>query len=223
MTSGGTFPKRLTKVDELTRGDHHYLTPDDNCYFLGEYTARRGYAFSPTNNLILNFKKSVALRGTAQWPYKERAIQEAAAAFRSALNSEWLKTATMVPMPPSKANTDPLYDDRLLRMLNVIVAGSPADVRELVVQPTSTLAAHERATGSRPNPDDLEAFFQIDEASVRPPPTSIGIFDDVLTTGAHFRAASSLLLKRFPSIRVIGLFIARRAPESSLDDFTVIE
>lgn len=50
---------RLTKIDELTRGQHYHLSEDDTCYFFGEYTARKGYAFSNTNNLIHNFKKGV--------------------------------------------------------------------------------------------------------------------------------------------------------------------
>jgi len=36
MTSAGTFPQRLTKIDDLVRPDHFYLTPADECYFLGE-------------------------------------------------------------------------------------------------------------------------------------------------------------------------------------------
>jgi len=50
MTSSSTFPQRLTKIDDLIRPDHSYLTDVDSCYFLGEYTARKGYAFSPGNN-----------------------------------------------------------------------------------------------------------------------------------------------------------------------------
>ena len=120
MTSASTFPLRLTKIDDLTRPDHSYLTAADDCYFLGEYTARKGYAFSATNQLVLNFKKAMDKRGTAQWRYKEQAIGEAAAAFRTALNDDWLNVATLVPIPPSKAKGDPLYDDRLVRMLHAI-------------------------------------------------------------------------------------------------------
>jgi hypothetical protein len=145
MTSAGTFPQRLTKIDDLARPDHFYLTPADECYFLGEYTARKGYAFSATNQLILNFKKSMDKRGTAQWRYKERAIDEAAAAFRVALNKEWLDSATLVPVPPSKSKNDPLYDDRLVRMVRGI-RGQPAlDVRELVLQ----RASRQRRTSSK--------------------------------------------------------------------------
>jgi predicted amidophosphoribosyltransferase len=41
-------------------------------------------------------------------------------------------------------------------------------------------------------------------------PTKLVLFDDVLTTGAHFKAAKQVLMKRFGQISVIGIFIARR-------------
>ncbi|QXP89654.1 hypothetical protein [Methylococcus capsulatus] len=49
---------------------------------------------------------------------------------------------------------------------------------------------------------------------IEPPPKVIGLFDDVLTTGAHFKATQSMLQETFPGVRVIGLFIARRVPET---------
>lgn len=218
MTSGGTFPQRLTKIDDLTRPDHWYLTEEDDCYFLGEYTARRGYAFSATNQLILNFKKPMDKRGTPQWRYKDRAINEAAAAFRTALTGDLLNVLTLVPVPPSKAKADPLYDDRLTRMLRGIRDQPPLDVRELVAQRASTAAVHDQA--QRPRPDDIAANYAIDHTLCNPPPRAIGLFDDVLTTGAHYRAASSLLKTTFPGIRVIGFFIARRLPEAAdIEDF----
>ena len=151
MTSANTFAQRLTKIDDLARPDHFYLTPEDECYFLGEYTARKGYAFSATNQLILNFKKSMAKRATAQWRYKERAIEEAAAAFRAALNSEWLDGATLVPIPPSKSKSDALYDDRLVRMVCGIRAQPALDVRELVLQHTTTVVGMIKRTVLRPS------------------------------------------------------------------------
>ena len=48
-----------------------------------------------------------------------------------------------------------------------------------------------------------------------PPMNLIAIVDDVLTTGAHFQAAKTLLSERFPSTRIVGLFIARRVPKTS--------
>jgi len=218
MTSAATFPQRLTKIDDLARPDHFYLTPADECYFLGEYTARKGYAFSATNQLILNFKKSMDKRGTAQWRYKEKAIEEAGAAFRASLNSEWLDGATLVPIPPSKSKNDALYDDRLVRMVRGICAQPQLDVRELVLQRASTVAVHDQE--NRPTPEQIQANYAIDQAIRDPNPQVIGLFDDVLTTGAHFRAASTVLQQSFPGVRIVGLFIARRVPEAAaFEDF----
>ena len=94
--------------------DHYYLLPDDDWLFLGEYTARAGYSFSVTNDLILNFKKSFEKEGLPEWPYKERAIQQAPQCFHAALLAE-LDTLTFVPIPPSKAKDNPLYDARMIR------------------------------------------------------------------------------------------------------------
>lgn len=212
MTSASTFPQRLTQIDDLIRPDHYYLEPDDNCYFLGEYTARKGFAFSATNQLILNFKKTVDRRGTAEWRHKDRAVLEAAGAFCSAINAAWLNNATLVPIPPSRAKTDPLYDDRMVRMLQAIRTQPALDIRELIVQRQTMSAAH--GAEQRPRPDEIEANYAIDQALCSPAPQTIGLFDDVLTTGAHYRAAHAILRRTFPSAAIIGVFIARRVPEA---------
>jgi orotate phosphoribosyltransferase len=72
----------------------------------------------------------------------------------------------------------------------------------------------------RPTPDEIQANYAIEEALRNPAPQVIGLFDDVLTTGAHYRAASSALKQAFPDVRVIGFFIARRVPKAvDLEDF----
>ncbi len=212
MTSASTFPERLTRVDELILPDHSYLEPTDICFFFGEYSARKGFAFSATNHLIINFKKPVDRRGRPEWQYKEWAIYTAAAAFRTAFNNEWLDKATLVPMPPSKAKTDPLYDDRVVRMLHAIRPTPVLDIRELIVQKESTDAAHEQA--SRPRPEDLVDRYQVNEMLTERAPAEIGLFDDVLTTGAHFKAGQTVLQRAFPAARIVGLFVARRVPEA---------
>ena len=115
------FPSRLTKIDELSRPDHSWLTEADACYFLGEYTARKGFAHSPTNGLINNIKKTMNKAGRPEWRYKGVAISQAAAALRGAIGDDSLQRMTLVPIPPSKTKTDPLYDDRILRMLHVSI------------------------------------------------------------------------------------------------------
>jgi len=209
--SPSSLPLRLTKVDTLAP-DHWYLAEADMCFFLGEYTTGGGYQFSPTNQLILNLKKSVDRRGRREWHHKERAIQEVAAALRAALQ-ELLDRITFVPIPPSKAKDHPLYDDRMTQVCKAVRPRPPADVRELIVQRVSTPAAHESPI--RPTPQDIAALYEVDIPLAHSPPGDvICIVDDVLTTGAHFVAAQSLLKRQFPATPVIGVFVARRvSPE----------
>lgn len=205
--SQSSLPRHLTKVDALAP-DHWHLTEADECYFLGEYTAGQGYQFSPTNQLILNLKKSPDRRGLPEWRYKERAIREVATALRTAIRPDYLDRITFVPMPPSKAKAHPLYDDRMMQVLQAIRPAPPVDIRELIVQPASTPAAHD--SQHRPSPADIRSRYVLDVALANPRPEMILVVDDVLTTGAHFCAAKSLLAGQFPGTPVVGIFVARR-------------
>jgi len=213
-SSKTSFPTRFTRIDELTRPDHYHLGPDDECYFLGEYTARAGWSHSATNQLIFNLKKPLSRRGHSDWRYKGIAIAQAGEALRAGFQPDVLSEyrPTLIPIPPSKSRADPLYDDRMLQVLSEMCNGMQCDIRELVLQQSSTVAAHE--TDSRPGPADLVANYVIDAALASPEPELIFVFDDVLTTGAHFLAVKQVLVGRFPGTQVIGFFVARRVPQT---------
>ena len=198
----------FTAIDDHLRPLHAHLTDRDQCYFLREYTSGRGYAHSETNRLIHNLKKPPDRCGRPEWRYKELAIQQIAREFRDNLDLARLQRVTLVPMPPSKARGDPLYDDRMLRVLRAMDVEGQLDIRELLVCAVSTDAAHVAAP--RPSIDRLVANFIVDEPIAAPTPTTIALVDDVLTTGAHFVAAKTALTRRFPGVTVRGLFAARR-------------
>ena len=84
------------------------------------------------------------------------------------------------------------------------------DVRNLVVQNASMLANHARPSGERVTVEELLEVYSVDQDYVSPEPTVIGIVDDMLTAGTHYRAMHSILTNRFPSARIVGLFVARR-------------
>ena len=111
---------KLTRIDDLYRSEYFYLQATDECYFLREYTARRGFAESETNEIVHNIKKSPARRDRPEWHYKERDLKRVAHELKGALSPQWMRTATLVPVPPSKVRTDPEYDDRLTRILRMM-------------------------------------------------------------------------------------------------------
>lgn len=213
-TSDSTsFPSRLTKIDKLTRRDHSHLRKEDECFFFGDYSAGKGWWYSDTNQLVLNFKIPIEEKGTKRWQHKQSAIRRVSDLFSKAISNRF-STLTLVPIPPSQLRTDPAYDDRMMEMLRGLKApsGSTVDIRELVVQTSPMPAAH--ATKPRPSPEDWEKVYKIEEHLTDPDPTWIAIIDDVLVTGSHFKAMSNVLKRRFPSARITGLFIARRVPEA---------
>ena len=210
MTVEDGFPQRLTAIDDRTRGGHWYLRRTDVCHYIGEYAAGKGAAYSATNRLILDFKTPVS-RTRRNPPPKDKAIAGAADALRRALQASPLDRAVFVPVPPSKAKDDDGYDDRLVRMLRAVRPERPLDVRELIVQTHSVEPTHRRSARLRAS--DIEAMYGIDEALEAPGTGLVVVVDDLITSGAHFRAAQRTLSRRFPHIDVVGLFLARRVPE----------
>ena len=201
------------KIDALYLSDHYYITLDDHCIYLREYTPRAGPSYSDTNQLILNFKKTLDRKGKPEWYYKERAVEQITRELAVSFKEQWWKEGTHVPIPPSKIKTNPLYDDRMTRVLNGIapMLGITCDVRELIVQMEDMDAVHLN-NDDRPTPAEIRAIYEIDESLVQPIPKAIGLYDDVITAGAHFRASKDLLEERFPGVPVFGIFVARRLP-----------
>lgn len=196
--------RRITKIDGLELPDHHFLDVNDECYFFGEYSAREGYTYNKTNEFIYNLKKSVDRRNLPEWQYKENAIQRAAELLGASINFDL--DITLVPVPPSKAKTDPLYDDRILRVLKAI-SHENLDIRELIIQRETIKSSH--STEERPSLQFLIENYSIDKKLLSPEPKTIIIVDDVLTTGRHFKAIKSILLNQFPHTKIIGIFMAR--------------
>jgi hypothetical protein len=215
---------RFIRIDDALRADHYYLTTADECYCLGDYHPHSGYQAGSINNLISNFKKPVDRRGRPEYRYKEQAITDVGRYVREGLRPEALPNCTFIPIPPSKAKSDPLYDDRAVRALRS--GQPPLDVRELILMRQSTRAHHEYEAGEkRPTPEGLYELLAIDPSCLKAPlRQTVVIFDDLLTTGTHFKACQRLVRENTPAeTRVIGLFIGRRrlpSVEEMFEDLT---
>lgn len=221
--SENTSAFRVIRIDESLRQDHPYLASDDECFCLGEYHPRGGFNAGPVNNLISNFKKSVTKRGLPEYDHKERAILKVADLVKGVINAKAIKTCTVVPIPSSKAKTDSLYDDRLVRSLRGV--NSDLDIRELLVTKQSMRAHHEFKAGEkRPTPAQLYSMLGVDESCLQTPvKNTIILFDDLITNGTHFKACKKLLTERLPDCTIVGLFIGRVKRPEVLTDFRFIQ
>jgi predicted amidophosphoribosyltransferase len=221
------LPDRLTWIDETNREQHAFLREGDKCLFFGEYQGREGYTSSRTNQLIFNFKcpPTTAAQHEQRRYYKTRAIQTIGMGLRRAISREQTERLTWVPIPPSKAVGDPDYDDRLSRALAIAFNGYDVDVRLLLKQTQSTEADH--VAGERLTRDKLLKVLEVDEAAldVRPLRQKIILFDDVLTSGKHFKCCEERLRDVVPdTVPIIGVFVARCVfPAATADEFEVIE
>ena len=207
MTSRNTSVSRLLTVDDWNRGDHSYLSDSDECFYLGDYAAGAGFRHSPINNWISNLKKSVALRTTRQSEYRHkiRTMNEIATTLRAAMRPIRSDIA-FVPVPPSKSRDDQLYDDRMVRILQII---GGLNIRDMIIQTVNEEAEHSHS-GSRLPPHERAKLYAVDESLITPIPSAVVIFDDMLTTGSHFKAVEMVLRPHFPDARFGGLFVARR-------------
>jgi hypothetical protein len=95
----------LTKIDDLTLPDHYRLDATDECYFVGEYTARAGYSYSATNDLVHNLKKPMDRKDRSEWRYKILAMATASTQLRNSLNPDYLRVATFIPVPLPEQRT----------------------------------------------------------------------------------------------------------------------
>lgn len=199
---------RFTKIDDLTRGDHTFIRPEDECFHLGEYMARQGFSAGTTNDLIQNLKKPMDRRGKPEWRYKEWAIGRCADMLVESFGASGFGAGTVVPVPPSKIVGDPAHDPRLEQILAKASASFDADVRPLIIQAQNMEPSHD---GERASIKELTDNYRFNEALLTPfRKGTVFVFDDVLTTGRHFRAMKETILSRVPETRVIGIFMARR-------------
>lgn len=216
--------ERLTWIDETNRSSYYFLEESDRCLFLGDFYGGKDWTAGPTNQLIKNYKRTPTEIRTSAKPsalqhYKDQAVLEIADALRRIFLRESVEQKlTFVPIPTSKVPGDADYDDRLERTLRRAFRGYNADIRPLLRQTTSTAADH-RSGRSRLKYDELLAITEIDPAQLMPAVRgAIVLFDDVLTSGKHYKVAKTRILEVLPEQNLFAVFVARCIHPSPFDD-----
>jgi predicted amidophosphoribosyltransferase len=200
---------RLQVINETHLPQHHYLTSDDKCYFLGELSPGLDN-WTYIKSLIHNLKKKPTDVGYV--PYKEQSILQTISLFENLIVSTSIESLTIVPIPPSKSKNHPEYDDRIWKILEGLKLKLEnkfkLDIRKLVYQSESYIALH--TTLNRISFEELLSIYRIDEEHALPEPNFIFLVDDVLTSGCHYKAMKSILNRRFPNTKLAAIFLARR-------------
>lgn len=201
----------LRKIDELTRPDHVLLDTSSDCYYFADYPGgnRPENLQNPIYSLIHNLKKKPNRRNTASWRYKIEAIQRCSAMiiryFERAGN---IDKYSFVPIPPSKNKSNPLYDPRLVHVLEGVKERLPeCDIRDLLSLTSDMVASHR--TRIRPTIDELYQNYRLDRSQLFGIRENIILFDDMITLGAHFQAAKRKILDSKEDAKVMGIFISR--------------
>ena len=202
----------LLALDERLRPDHWFLEAADHCHCLADYLPGRGYRANEVNQLIVNLKcpPSIASIDPRRRHYKCAAIGQIARALRAALSRSAVERATWIPIPTSRPLCDPDYDDRLQCILLAAFGHYALDLRTLLYQSTATASDH--ASARRISAEALYRLLGLDRALLASAPLRehIVLFDDVLTTGKHYKCCERRLREVLTDIPIRGLFVARR-------------
>ncbi|MGA8708409.1 MAG: hypothetical protein WB646_15655 [Steroidobacteraceae bacterium] len=205
----------LIWLDPPQRADHLLLGERDRCAYLAEYPVGAAYREHTLARLIWDFKCAPALARN-DWRRqrrKQQAIEKMAAWLRAAVTRKQAECCTWVPIPPSKQRGDPDFDDRLWWTLSLAFRGYDLDLRRLVCQSESTGSDHSAV--NRLSEQALYSMLQVDvrELQQQALRKRVVLFDDVLTSGKHFKCCQRRLLECVPQMQVFGLFLLRRLPQ----------
>lgn len=180
-----------------------YLDNSDNCYYAYDYVSGGTFKDGPGNDLIKNFQKSVSVKGTNQWKYKLGAIDKVG----RIIAATFADVAHIAPMPTSKTEGCPDYDDRLIQALRIAQTHNSKLVIHYPISRRIRGIAAKSGAGSR-HPSLIESELQWRGFS-GPAPAGLYLFDDVITSGGHFKACAQLVSANSPGTSVAGIFIAK--------------
>ncbi len=198
---------RWKKIDQATQEiPSHLNLENDICYYAREYVAE-GYVASNTNSAILNFKKSPSVRDTAQWPYREQAVQQFAAELSDFFQNAPLSDIYITWIPSSKNSTDPEYDHRFEDLFTRLVTHLPEiHYGNLIISEGRLLSSHH---GGPRDPSSLSLNFTLNQNTDISSFRWVVIVDDVITSGSHFKVCKNLILEKFPEKNIAGVFWAK--------------
>ncbi len=182
-----------------------YLNPQDTCYFLDYHYSYLDKPNHDMSNQIGNFKKPVERKSNQkEWYYRDQAVKLFAKHLAIFLQS--CSDIHIMAIPSSKKPDHPEYNHRFEDLFDSLAKQQAIPIN--IVMPInlkeSTVAAH--AGGERTIQGLLKNYLwqAKDLSSIN----HLLVCDDVITSGAHFRAVSDFLHQNGYTNKITGLFFA---------------
>lgn len=203
--------------------EHYYLDRDDDVYYMEQYYPGKGYV-GVGNSLILNLKKSPAEKDSEAWRFKQKAINDVASRLSKLMNSVEMAQGTVhwIPVPPSKVRSHQLFDDRIYDIVKLAVDlthNKRHVVADVFSQKSNRNAFSSSSSSSRRDVYDLASNYSMNNIeNYNSESDFIVIFDDMLTTGCHFKAIKNIILSNYSEAKISGVFVARRVLGCKLEN-----
>lgn len=190
-----------------------YIEETDFCIYARDYISGKNYNYCETNQLISNFKKSGLKKDKKnEWMYRNRAIEQFKLEiqqlfkqlFKKPDSKNKLKIITAIPS--SKKKNEPEYNNRFEDLFNKLRKSDSSLIEAWPVEIKKTIQASHR--GGERNPEYIKENY-VWKGFKKRLPKILFVFDDIITTGAHFRAMSDFLRDNKYKGHIIGIIWAR--------------
>ena len=186
-----------------------------------------GYNVSDTNQLIFNFKKSPGRQDKPEWQYKVKATKQFAIELHGLLSHSNKKSQFIImTVPVSKLRGNEQYDPRFDMMVDELIKinaqahhARKTYIIEMPIVLKENIKSASREKGSR-KVDEIYRYYEW-QGFTNKVPGSIILVDDVVTTGGHFMACKRFIHKKFPNIKIYGVFWSRTISEDEQGNQTV--
>lgn len=188
------------KIDGIEKQTIPNFQTDDECFYAHDFIPSTGFQGGQANNNVINFKKAPNTPGQN---YRTGAIYKFALDASSLIDCESGRTYAVTAIPSSKCKLDPQYDNRFEDFFGELAKLRPCiDIQWPIINQSTVTPSHGGGTRSAAT---LASNYQF-SGFTGTHPDFILVFDDVLTTGAHFRAFKDFLIQSGYNGKVYGLF-----------------
>lgn len=202
----------LHKIDELDiLANRGMLGLDDNCYYYLTYNRNAPLYSGSPRSIIKNLKRkpSEIAENPSFSYYKQKEIQKVASLLNGSIHErQELLKYVWIPVAPSKAVSDPEYDDRLMQILatlkKMIASLVFIDPFYSIESKSSSHITNERSL------EEKKKNLGCDEHILQSMDlTRVVLFDDMITTGSTFIAYKHKILDMCPNADIVGIFICK--------------